>query len=1119
MAKVFRLHEEADNTIIDWTGGVNRKYGEDVINQITDPQGATFRKDITSIPSPFMRMDLAKTAFKMVGERPNKVLDGNTIWHKIISDCLDVGEIFFNYDKLADKVEIIVWDRAQEINKLETSAVKEHQIFGRTLEMYLTQDSATYNFANMDRIYILCYKGKDRKSPNDILGATSPCTMFFSSANDLSYLSEDLKSSGNDKPFDEDFTPLYKRDFEYQKSYYAIKASLGNNVFATQFPELNNYLISNYVYLTPAQKNEIDNLAVNPEISDSLPVLSVGGNIVDICGIHLRKSSGIVSPELVNSDFIISSSVYKDNPPLVLPVKAGNEYTSLKYVQEKWDKTYCAPYFDSSSLEERKLPYTQDKYPYLTIGDFLTESIISMPYELSDAFFDGNISERSRTFLLPLTETFFKFFTTEELTGNMPDGNKMFQMKCIAGGSVEVILRIPIQKGRYITYSRTYFKDKSYDEERDEGGVVEKRFGLGIMPLVRFHNVKPYYRVAFFSKSDNSSLSFLSGTEKVEPKADVIRRKPEKNCGVESYVVESAFDRINIKAGGTVNVIVPKFKDMGNASKFAFAVDFGTTNTHIEYSVDDSPVSHAFDIRKDEMQMQRMHKDYREDKDIQYAFEDAFIPDTISDGDDYSFPIRTSFAEYININYRQQTNSLANGNIPFRYEKACVPNYHKVRTDIKWSNETSPRVELYLDNLFFMMRNKVLMKGGDLGATKVVWFYPASMTKARCDKFAEIWKKLYKKYFGESVGSNLIMMSESVAPYNYFKRNTGAKSNVVTIDIGGGTTDIYVVDNNVPKMLSSFRFAANAIFGDGYNFSPATNGFVNAFKGEISSILNNNAKVGLSDVISAFEEMEKRDSSTDMIAFFFSLSNNKVIREKGIPLNFLDMLSKDDKFRYVFIIFYGAILYYVAMMLKARNLSLPQTLAFSGNGSKTLSVLSNNNETIAKFASLIFEKVMGKQYSGYKLDVIMDDEPKLATCKGGLVHKGSQNFEDIEEIRTSLLGIDDNTFTDGLKYKDINTAENINAVAENVSAFVDFLFDINTDNKQLFVNYFSADAGIMKNVRALCKDDLVEYTKQGLLKKEEELTSWGAGQETDVEETMFFYPITAMLANIARNIR
>lgn len=1111
MGTVLRLHKEADNNIKDWTGGENRAYGSDVIDQIQDPGGARADKEITSIPSPFARIDLARSAFHNVAD--SKDLDGKNIYHKLVSDCLDIGEIFFNYDKLADKLEIIVWDKNKELGRMESSPLEAHQILGQTLRMYLEQDKDAYNFGRMEKIFLLRYKGPGKKGDMDIIGATSPRTLFFSSANDLSYCSDQLRPSGKDKPFDSEYAPLYKRDFNFQRYLYALRVSYGETKFAADFPEFNAYLQESRRHLTDDQKDELERM--DDKTINDYPILSLGSNTVEVIGIPLHKGTAI-KPEEMKSDFFINSTICKGKLPLVLPVKTGNAYKDLRYVQDNWQDENAAPFLDLRGIDERILPFTADRYPYLTISDFLTPTIIMMPYEMTDSFFNGNAGNADKSFLLPIKDTFFKYFTPNDLMGTMADGKNMIDMREFGSGSVEVTLRIPIQRGRYIEYVREYVKTEGdVKESENEGRVIERKFGLGVLPLVDFTTilVKPFYRIAFFTKSKNSRLCF-AGNEVCEIKEHVIRSEAGNTCSIESYVLEDNFNRIYVEIDNVRNVAIPILKSYGTAAKYTFAVDFGTTNTHIEYSIDDGRGSYAFNIKTVEQQMQRMHTDYKSDRDIEYAFLDAFIPNTISDNDDFAFPMRTVFAESAKIDYRKPTESLADGNIPFRYEKAAIPSYNRVKTDLKWSNDDAQRVELYMDNLFLLMRNKVLLGGGGLENTKVVWFYPVSMTRARCNRFSDIWKKLYKKYFGENIADNLVMMSESVAPYYYYKRDMGAKSNVVTIDIGGGTTDVYVVEENQPRMLSSFRFAANSIFGDGYNFPPRSNGFVMTFKEDVLGKLQANNQ---QDLIHAFESIESTDVSTDEIAFFFSIASNKAFKGKNVPIDFLDMLMKNDKLKYTFVVFYGAILYYVAKTMKAKGLALPQTLAFSGNGSKTLKVLSSDKVTLAKFAQLIFEKVFGTRYSDATLDVIYEEEPKLATCKGGISCKENLTFEHVDNLKTSLLGTNAETFTDGKHYDMVGKAE-IEAVASEVSQFIDFLFEINDINKNFFVDSLATDASVIRDVKAICKEDLVEYTKQGLEKKKEEIKLWGLGDDAEVEETMFFYPIVAMLSNLARKI-
>lgn len=93
MSKVFRLYKEGNNAYTNWNETPGFPYNSTARDSIWDPDGASAKNEITSIPSPFARIDLVKTAFKEVCNSGN--LKGETIFHKMVSDTLDVGEIFF----------------------------------------------------------------------------------------------------------------------------------------------------------------------------------------------------------------------------------------------------------------------------------------------------------------------------------------------------------------------------------------------------------------------------------------------------------------------------------------------------------------------------------------------------------------------------------------------------------------------------------------------------------------------------------------------------------------------------------------------------------------------------------------------------------------------------------------------------------------------------------------------------------------------------------------------------------------------------------------------------------------------------------------------------------------
>ena len=71
MAKIFRPYDiQGNNANVSWFDA--QAYGTQAISEIKDPDGGTPLKDITSIPSPFARMDLVLTAFheinKLIGD-------------------------------------------------------------------------------------------------------------------------------------------------------------------------------------------------------------------------------------------------------------------------------------------------------------------------------------------------------------------------------------------------------------------------------------------------------------------------------------------------------------------------------------------------------------------------------------------------------------------------------------------------------------------------------------------------------------------------------------------------------------------------------------------------------------------------------------------------------------------------------------------------------------------------------------------------------------------------------------------------------------------------------------------------------------------------------------------
>lgn len=1108
MSKVFRLHQD-NNTLIDWQQ--SQPYSTNVINQIADPNGATSRNEITSIPSPFARIDLVKNAFKEVCSLG---LDGDTIYHKMVSDSLDVGQIFFNYPKYKNLVNVVCWDKTNDLQALIQSPIVSHRVVGETLDMYMQQDGRTYNFSNMQRIYMLQYIGPGINN-HKIIGATSPCTLFFSSANDLSDIANHISFDGNDKPFDGQYQPLYKRDVEYVKYLCALRASYPN--FAIEFAEINDYIELSINELSKAPNNQVHINQIrtfNANTISNYTQLVVNNNNVDVInGITLCEAPKVQ----IKSDFEINSVIFNgDKKPLVLPVDKGNQYSSLTYTTAKWNPNNSAPYFDNMEWGNRTLPTTSDSHPYLTISDFLEDNIIKMPYRINDKdYFDGGfnaISSNNESYLLPLKKLFFDFFTVDNLLGTLPNGQKMFEFRSIASG-VTVVLRIPIQKNYCIEYKRLYLNNNPADLSNNQGGVIEKKFGLGILPPVKIDSNLSHYRIALFEKGDkNVVLTPYRGNDPVTAVKVVHTPKNNRNSGVESYIIEKqSFDRIELSVGSSMGVLIPILRPAVGNKEFVFAVDFGTTNTHIEYSRDNNP-SKSFEIGANDIQIAKLHTNYQLDIDIATSFDRYLIP-SIIDGNEYGYPMRTALAESNFINYDKSVYSMAHAHIPFKYEKEVCSKYYTIKTNLKWSNEERKRVSLYIENIIILLRNKVLLNDGDLLNTQIKWFYPTSMVRHQIDALEKIWYELYKKYFGGDV-QNVIGIPESIAPYRYYKTTKGAQSSVLTIDIGGETSDVFVVEDTKAKMMSSFRFASNAIFGDAFGYNSDNNGFVSKYFDKIRSVLETN---GLNTLQNALEDIVTQKKSSDIVAFFYALSNNKDVKKKDITaLDFHDKLSNDDCLKYVFVVFYASLLYFIAKEMKAKGLKKPLTIAFSGNGSNSIKVLTNNTDTLMKFAKMIFEDVYDIPYEkGEILEVICEENPKTATCKGGILTSSNDVNFDPDTLKFNLLGIDSDKTIDNYRYIDVNDGI-INSVVDRVESMIDYI--LSPEKIDFYIKNFGVNQGKSSIINELCKIRLKEYAKSALDARKDELQTWNADETCRLEETLFFFPVIGMLNNLAREM-
>ncbi len=1124
MSKIFRLYKGGTATYEDWNNSPAFPYNSTSRDTIEDPDGASANHEITSIPSPFARIDLIKTAFKEVCKQDKKTkkvnLDGNTIFHKMVSDTLDVAEIFFNIDKYNGKIEVLKWDSSIMLDELNKSGISGHLYLSDALSKYMVSDSKTYNFGELKNIYLLNYvQGPDELN---IIGSTSPATLFFSTANDLSYVTDIFFKE--DKPFDSEYQPLYLRDFEFVKYFFALRYSIPN--FAGLFPEVDEYLSKTFTEIKDQEKKN-NLLNVSNILLENLSLISVvdiqQNDFVEVLGYMLYKKTR--NSLTTTSDFTINTSKQLMNYPLILPIEAGNRYSDLKYVTGKWGNVNSAPYEDKEiDILKRILPFDGSINPYLTISDFLEDTIIRVPHTLNaENYFDGNLKleEKELAYLLPIKPLLLEYFSPEEIMGSMSDGKQMLVMESLANNcGVKVTLRIPIKgtsKITYIEYNRLYYKSRSAVISNNEGGMTEFKFTGFVMPQVKFNNDNDaiYNITCVQSAAGKNEFLFFKGKDRVSAKSQTCRNDAQYiMIKADNYLLEkNNFDIVQvINNYGYKGVLLPIFRPQRNIDTFEFSIDLGTSNTHIEFrKAQEKP--EVFTITNRDNQLCEMFvplkNEYEYIEDLieeTELIEKDFIPSEIGKSD-YYFPTRTVLSCAKNIDWTNVIDPFTMVNIPFTYDKRSELSYNNFKYNIKWGNGNDLRIiESYVRCLMLIIRNKVLLNNGDLQKTKITWLYPISMAPKRLRRLKATWDDAYNKYFG--VGTTNCM-TESAAPIQYFFKRYATTTDLVNIDIGGGTTDIaFAKDKNI-NYVTSFRFASNALFENSFSELDENNGIVDWYKNEIKQVLEEKKLV---DLLHVFNSTNNAHPS-NMASFLFSLKDNTIPKKAEVDPKYIDfnfILQEDENFKIVFIIFYTSIIYHIAQIVKSLGIDVPRHISFSGNGSKVVKVLTNDSKLLARFTKIIFEKVLEKPYSKELefLGLDKDSNPKESTCKGGIIGSVSDDHN-VKPIvfKCDCTGIVKPSDT----YATITEDYKKNAIIE-VDKFFKFVFqDMNSAFN--FDNNFGVKASSVRIAQEVIKKDLDTFLEKGISLRREE-------SEADdmIEETFFFYPIKGVLNAISSEI-
>lgn len=1134
---VFRPQSgKGSDTLAGWTE--SDQYRNEAITNIADPSGSSANLPITSIPTPFAIFELARNAFEQITS--SKKLSGITIYHKLVSEALDVLEIIANFSKFTDDFEIIEWDMQADMSDMIQSSNVAHSRLGNTLQLYKSQDKK-FNFDQLNTLYLLNYKNGPKRL--NIVGSTSPITVSAPSANDLSYVNVHL--SNNHKAFEarkegndendklNNYPSLINRSPEFIKYVYALSRvqiydAMGTFAFSAYFKEVYAYVEYCFEQLKDEQlKAELRLIDTDYYFNNYTPVNN--GQPQYFIGMipMLQMCSQSVNISQT-SDFRLAAQKSVNILPLVLP-NMPYARPGMKYTSGFWDPHNKAPFADSTPIGERTLPFDGTAYPYLVADDLFEPYLIQLPYPIDgEKFFTGGYENKEKSYLIPLKRTILDYFNADFLNGKTEDnyGQPIFEFKELVNG-VKAILRLPIQKRQYITFERIYMDtNEGPNVEANEGGICKCQFDIFIYPFFHTNEHLEGPQRIYLIDGDKKSLttrheySISVGTdsgEKVDTR-EILRENKRENTNpmtTKYFLCDQEYDYIMVSNKYAQGLIIPNWHVYSSQGKtFHFAIDFGTTNTHVEYRSEMDHDSKPLDYAAMDKTVASLHKNHIEVEEQLYNKNliefyklnlQEFLPLSFGGSNhDLHFPMRTNLCEPKNLKRDgYEMSALADATIGFHYEKEPTAMHNDTRTNLKWEGGgNSQFVALYIEQLLYLIRAKVIACGGDLNKVNITWFYPVSMLTYQVNGLTTQWQNLANKVLGP--GATVKGYTESVAPYFYYKNKQGVNSlrrPVASLDIGGGTSDIVVYQNNQPVIISSSRFAGDNIYGDFVGMSIDLNGFVQRYGERVSALLST------TQLSSCYESIRGKGRSADLVSFMFSLKDNQILKQANLKVDFSAMLTEDYQMKTVLVLFYAAEIYHLAHLLKSRGIPTPAYLTVSGTASKMLKIISPQTKPLETLATLIFNEVLGDNES---VSLKTVDCPKEITCRGGLNMVNEDLDINTNELKYNISGSE--TFDSGNKVFGRVNETVMREVQQSYIEFIDFFFKLDGKKGFRYKDAFGLDSQNFGKYRK----ELFEHADEDIASVlDARLKEANNDSNAEVDDSLFFFPLAGGINRLA----
>lgn len=983
---IFRIYNDqnADQNNKDGWAAMQVKLSDQQVQTIIDPKEGYITKEITSIPSPFGRMDLIRTAFRELAT--SKKISGKTLHHKLVSECLDVAQIAFHLNRFRQQglVEVIRWDRKGEIEQLCNSSYQGQKTLGDALKKYLARDAESFGFDQMEEIGLFRFK-HPTTGERIIFGSTSPITLFSPAPGDLSMLSEHF-TFGKDRPFDGEYCALHEREEKFVVWLYALCKHFP--LFAKQMKEMYDYMEVVLKQMPDSMKQKVNELTTESYSKGyTLAEYAAGRMLCVLPTLPVRCDMGMNARTIAQrSDFRIKPYTIglNDVAPLVLPTTQG--FGHLYYTVDKWDASLVAPESDAKPLSQRELPADGSKYPYLTVGDFLEDKLLRLDNAIDERHcYPGELSDKIRTeersdqrgYLLPLKPLFFEYFTVKDL--------KEYKMLRFEkhGTNVEVTLKIPIIGGE-MTYTRTYKEVAANSSAMPvEGyGIVGLQLELG------FLSNRVYTPITYVvERGEQLSLKCLNTTTGLWQTPGKSHKATLERVDICSTAIEGDCSVIQVVCAGDERsgMIIPNQRDARPHRSIAYAIDLGTSNSCIAYKCSDEANPYLLSWKEGEL-LSTLTAYNRNAEWQEYITSRLALPQLGQEGELNRMPMRTVLREDKGAAWEgAYVGSSPNYN--YQYQDVTASGTTD-KTNIKWGGANDHTLEAYISSLCVLLRMHADRQEADR-IERITWLYPSSMSPAQQSRLKKLWTAAVATYLGKV---EIVSVNEAIAPYMHLCQTAGIQGHSVAMDIGGGTVDVLFTGKHKDDdmHLTSFCLGANRLYEAPSSRRTSGSGFSHMLQNYLEQYRANDHVDGyLYATLRKMQGFTQNRQAEEAVDAFFALAKRfEHVKHKQLSMDLAVVMEENElnqQMRSFVLAYFALQIAHVAELIHVGHLAKPQRFIFSGNGSRVLSVLGDE-AFLGKLISAIFEWVARQhgETDTYSIKAQFNPEPKESTTYGAL---------------------------------------------------------------------------------------------------------------------------------------